>query len=680
MNKFIAPFSILLSSWCFSQTLCVNGFAGLYECKNIDLLSLVLPEDLGAEEKDGVRLNDLWGWTDPQDGKEYGIIGMVNGTAFLDVSDPLNPVFLGKLVEHNNIQLPENKVPFPKPQHLGAKSIWRDIKVYNNHAYIVSEDPLHGMQVFDLTLLRDRDEVPKDFTETGHYDGFGNAHNIVINEETGYAYGVGATGKELDQPCTEGGLHMVNLEDPANPRFAGCFDDDGYTHDAQVVIYTGPDEFHKGKEIAFNSNENTFTIVDVSDKESPLLLSRTGYDRVEYLHQGWLTEDQRFFLSNDERDEERHNFNTRTAIWDVTDLDNPKNTGFYFSDKKSIDHNLYLKERYAYQSNYTAGLRVLNASTVEDSVLSEAGYFDTFPLHDLVEFAGTWSNYPYFKSGIVLVSDDNGLFILKPNLDVSIDLEPEDLVLCDTSSSIKFSTESEEEGVVYQWQNNSTGYFENIPDGEVFSGATTKELSLAGYDDSFHNIAFRCLITSTDNRFSYSNEARLIFDLETVVSFSTSEENGVYEFINTGDKKGNVSWDLGQGDAISNEDTVSFVFSEAGEYKVKLTVENDCGSLTSEENVLAVTGLKSLSFSDKIKVFPSPTVGVVTVSLSDVPFGKTSILVYDNIGRLILSKDVVNYSELTEVKLDLTPFAKGTYLVSVKGEKTQGLREKVIKY
>jgi len=127
--------------------------------------------------------------------------------------------------------------------------------------------------------------------ETAHYAEFGSCHNIVINEETGFGYAVGT------KTC-RGGLHMIDLSIPDKPVFAGCYDDDGYTHDAQCVVYRGPDKRFVGQEICFAYNENTLTIVDVTDKTTPRMLSRVTYDNVHYTHQGWLTEDQSHLLLN----------------------------------------------------------------------------------------------------------------------------------------------------------------------------------------------------------------------------------------------------------------------------------------------------------------------------------------------------------------------------------------------
>jgi choice-of-anchor B domain-containing protein len=104
---------------------------------------------------------------------------------------------------------------------------------------------------------------PVTFANTAHYDDFGSAHNIAINEDSGFAYAIG-TGT-----CS-GGLHMV--QNPASPTNAGCYSGDGYTHDTQCVIYNGPDADYQGAEVCFSSNEDTLTIVDVSNKAAPDLI------------------------------------------------------------------------------------------------------------------------------------------------------------------------------------------------------------------------------------------------------------------------------------------------------------------------------------------------------------------------------------------------------------------------
>ena len=197
------------------NTPCTNGRAGEYECDKVDLLSFVPLSELGC----GGDANDIWGWTDPETKQEYAMIGCYDGTSFVDVTNPEDPQVLGFLKTHT------------------TGSSWRDLKVFKDHVFIVSEAYDHGMQVYDLRQLRDLKPSRRvtQLEETAFYGEFGSAHNIVANEETGFMYSVGS------RTCVSG-LHMVDVNEPTNPKFAGCFGQDGYVHDAQCVIYNGPDD------------------------------------------------------------------------------------------------------------------------------------------------------------------------------------------------------------------------------------------------------------------------------------------------------------------------------------------------------------------------------------------------------------------------------------------------------
>ena len=367
-----------------------DGMAGDYPCSHVTLLSHIDLPTMGAQSG-----NDVWGWTDSVTGKEYALMGLAGGTAFVDISDPTTPVYLGKLPTHT------------------VATIWRDIKVYGDYAFIVSEADGHGMQVFDLAHLRDvaPTQGPVEFEADAHYDRVGQVHNVAINEATGLAIIVG---NRESEGCA-GGLHLVDVTSPLNPTFEGCFGDDGYTHDVQCVIYDGPDADYAGNEICFASNEDTVTIVDVTDRANPVEISQALYPNPAYTHQGWLTEDHRYFIGNDELDEQRFGNNTRTLIFDVSDLDSPEFIAPYLSEYPSIDHNLYVRGDAVYEANYRIGLRILDASNVGDGEMTETAYFDTFPTDNSNQFGGAWSTYPYFESGTVLISDmQSGLFVVRP--------------------------------------------------------------------------------------------------------------------------------------------------------------------------------------------------------------------------------------------------------------------------
>jgi len=390
---------------------CDDGEVGRFTCEGMDLMAYLPTSAIGGDR--GAMANDIWGWTDPETGRDYALVGLSNATSFVDVTEPTNPFPVGIL-----------------RMTAGARaSVWRDIKVNSDHAYIVSDSAgQHGMQVFDLTRLREYDGEPIEFWSDADYDNIASAHNVVINEDSSFAFIVGASGG--GETCG-GGLHMVNIEDPKNPMFAGCFQDTrtgrrgtGYSHDAQCVIYHGPDERYSGREICMGSNETALSIADVTDKRNPEAIGMSSYPNVAYSHQGWLTEDHRYFYMNDEGDEASGLVTgTRTIIWDVQDLTDPIVVQEYISDNPAVDHNLYVVGNVMYQSNYDSGLRVFDVSDPEN--IAPIGFLDTVPFgEDGGGMGGSWSNYPYFKSGIVVVTSmQEGFFVTK----IRDDVKPDDV-------------------------------------------------------------------------------------------------------------------------------------------------------------------------------------------------------------------------------------------------------------
>lgn len=383
-----------------------SGEADQFGCSRVDILSFLPVDAIGGDR--GTRVNDVWGWTDPETGREYALVGRTDGTAFIDLSDPINPVYLGNM-----------------PRTRGSQATtWRDVKVFDGHAFVVADGAgWHGMQVFDLTRLRDVSGGPATFEPDVLYEGFASAHNVAINEDTGIAYGLGAS---MGGETCGGGLHMIDINDPLRPTFLGCFQDmntgragTGYTHDAMCIIYQGPDAEHAGKEICFGANETALSIGDVSDKANPVALSSASHPNVAYAHQGWITEDHRYFYLGDELDEGQARRGqapamrgSRTLIWDVSDLDDPILVKEHFGETLTTDHNLYIKGDLMYQSNYVSGLRILNISDPVNPV--EVGFLDTVPSDESVSMRGSWSNYPFFESGtIVVTSTGEGVFFVR---------------------------------------------------------------------------------------------------------------------------------------------------------------------------------------------------------------------------------------------------------------------------
>ncbi|KAL2206310.1 hypothetical protein CC79DRAFT_1291929, partial [Sarocladium strictum] len=447
---------------------CVNGWIeaipgdrnNTFRCSNMDLYHFISHGEMGSTGAG----SSSWGWVS-DDGREFIAIGQEDGTTFAEISSE------GKLV------------PLARLPQVSLPSDWREIRGYKNYMIIGSEAVAHGIQIFDMTKLLDIDveatgmviyDALDDLTGYTNDLPAGRSHNVVVNEEKEYMVAVGA------QPRTDeclSGLIFFDVSDPSDPVRLGCAAGDGYVHDAQCIVYRGPDKRYDGKDICYGYNEDSLTIYDVTDKANVTnIISRTSYFGVNYTHQGWVDDEmnQQFLFMNDERDERFQagpSFDSFPVvyIWDIRDLENPKQTGTFKYPTRSIDHNLYIKDGIMFQSNYGNGYSLLDVSgvgpnDVEGKSVCQAAWFDCYPEDDnlpgggVVAFVGTWSSYGWFPSGYHFINTiERGAFIVKPT---SLKCPPPPK--CNADNCLRAMRASHIDGRLEESQEFCTGYTSNL--------------------------------------------------------------------------------------------------------------------------------------------------------------------------------------------------------------------------
>jgi len=385
---------------------CTAGKAGTYDCQNIDMLSHMPLAEFSSNPSSA---NDIWGFTDLNDDREYALIGLRNGTAVVDVTDPSAPTEVGTIS--------------------GNGSVWRDIKVYQCQddtsgdyqawAYVTTETS-QGLQVINLNNLPDSVNLETTVSE------FSTAHNVYL-ANVDYTTNAALTDMEpfiyVAGSNRSGGAYRVfSLADPSKPNLlttppVGT----GYVHDATTMVITDSrtDQCtagHNPCELLIDFNESSVDIWDMTDKTTPSQISSTPYSGAHYTHSGWWSADKNFIFIQDELDEQSLGLNTTLRTLDISDLANPTISGTWTGPDQSIDHNGFTKGNRYYMSNYRSGLTVLDVTDPND--ISMAGFFDTYvvPSENSPHFDGAWGTYPYLASGNLLVSDINyGLFVLKDN-------------------------------------------------------------------------------------------------------------------------------------------------------------------------------------------------------------------------------------------------------------------------
>ena len=365
---------------------CENGLAGEYPCNDYDLLTHFSLEEIDGS---GTVITNSWGWTHPVTKDEFALVCTNKGVTFINITDPANAIILGTL----------------KTKTENGSS--RSVKTYNSFAFIISDAENHGIQSLNLGILLDIKNPPFEFSSGRDYNFIANANNISINENSGFAYITGSN-------TFNGGLQFIDVNNSSKIIESGGYSEGSYINETQVITYNGPDTDYTDKEVLIGSNESEVVILDVSDKENPIKISSFTYPNISKTHQGWFTEDFKYFVLGDKLDEVNNGVNTNTIVFDLTDLDNPIHHFNYEGNTTAIDNNGYILGNTYYQANHTNGVRIIDISDIDNKSFTEIGFFDTYPENNNPEVKGAVNVYPYLESGNIIVSDINdGFFLIR---------------------------------------------------------------------------------------------------------------------------------------------------------------------------------------------------------------------------------------------------------------------------
>ena len=382
---------------------CVSGNAGGFSCNNIDLISHTARSSFSSNP---IAVADIWGFVDLNTRREYVIVGVQNGTAVFDVSDPNSPTEVGFVG--------------------GQSATWRDIKVlqayddaaarWNAYAYITTDGATDGLFILDLTGL------PHSISRVPYTSDFSNAHNVYLTD-TDYSTGV-ANADTAPQLIIAGSGRGVgeyrsyDLSNPAAPQFLTSGPAGGYMHDASSVRIedsraTDCVGSPASCTVLFDFNEQNVELWDVSNASTPSRLAVVpAYANTGYVHSGWWSEDARYLFVHDELDERNAGLPSTVRVLSVDSLVAPTLVGTWTGPTTAIDHNGFVRGNRYYVSNYARGLTILDISN--PTAPAEVGFFDTYPVNDSTNFVGAWGAYPFLPSGVVAISDINsGLYLLR---------------------------------------------------------------------------------------------------------------------------------------------------------------------------------------------------------------------------------------------------------------------------
>ena len=314
-------------------------------------------------------VSDIWGHVDAV-GNEYALVGLQDGTSIVDVTNTTSPT----------------EVFFSA----GANTIWRDLKVWNNHVYITNEGS-GGLKIIDMSNLPGVITAADVYQFTGVTYPFTKAHDLYI-DENGFAYIMGADNGV-------GGAIILDLNaDPKNPVEVGRYNE-FYLHDGMA----------RGDTLWGGAVDDGFLVaIDVTTKGTPVTMA-THATPSNFTHNIWPSDDGQTVFTTDEKPD------AFLAAYDVSDLNNISELDRIQSSPGElvIPHNVFVLGDYLVTSYYRDGVTIHDISN--PSIMVEVGNYDTSPAFSGDGFNGCWGVYPYLPSGIIIASDiENGLFVLGP--------------------------------------------------------------------------------------------------------------------------------------------------------------------------------------------------------------------------------------------------------------------------
>jgi len=381
---------------------CVQGMAGPFPCRNLDFWSQI---PLAQFSSRPVSAANVWGFVDLNDNREYAVVGLRNGTAIVEVTDPANP--------REVVTIPGNASP------------WREVKVYQRHdgvrwrayTYVTTEASNSGVQVIDMSGLPQTAALVRAITDTSsqhtlYVSNIDYSTNAALPGATPTLFVAGSN-------LSPGSWRAYSLADPTFPQFVSAAPSSGYMHDSTSLLVTDARAaqcapLHNPCEVLVDFNVDQVQLWDVTNKLQPVLLSTATNPNNRYIHSGWPTTGATHVIFHDELEEIQLGLTTRIYAIDLLNLRVPRVVTSYSGPTTTTDHNGYIRGNYYYVSHYRRGLVVFDASNPEHLV--EASSFDNYlvPSTNSAGTDGTWGVYPFLPSGNLLVSDiENGLFVLR---------------------------------------------------------------------------------------------------------------------------------------------------------------------------------------------------------------------------------------------------------------------------
>ncbi|MBL0340792.1 MAG: aryl-sulfate sulfotransferase [Bacteroidetes bacterium] len=207
----------------------------------------------------------------------------------------------------------------------------------------------------------------------------------------------------------------------------------------------------------------------------------------------------------------------------------------------------------------------------------------------------------------------------------------------------------------YTLRQPSGGYNSNMGNMQVLpNGNTIICISTAGvikeFDPNGNLLWSKTTTGSTPKAFRY--DSCFVFNPAPAIPIVTENNDTLYSTPAV-----TYQWYF-NGYQIAGATSQTYVPTQSGNYKVRITDANGCVLQYSVDNFITVaTGISETNNSIELNLYPNPTKGVLIIqhNYSNEPF---EVLVTDEVGKLLIS-------EKNSAYVDLSSFETGIYFVTI---------------
>lgn len=196
----------------------------------------------------------------------------------------------------------------------------------------------------------------------------------------------------------------------------------------------------------------------------------------------------------------------------------------------------------------------------------------------------------------------------------------------------------------YSWNDGSTGQ--------------TLEVSTAG--------TYTVNVTD-DNGCSDTDEIFVTVNPLPISDFSFTKNNLEISFSNYSENADSYLWDFGDNNTSIETEPVHN-YQTPGTYNVSLSAFNDlCGDSIVVKTISIISSSAESTYSDdKIKVYPNPSEGLITIDLKNSIYFEINLEIFNLSGQRVYSK-LLN-SQNSEMHIDLRSLPKGIYTLNLISE------------